>query len=65
MYLIHYVYCTAELLDRLMMESQESDCPIPQEQKTAQKAIQLAREFVSNYVDLTLPGDNSTANTRL
>lgn len=59
-----YMLQLAELLDRLSMNSHESQCPIPDDQKTDSKATELAEEFVDKYVDLQLPGLESKENMK-
>ena len=53
-----------ELLQRLMTNSQDDDCPIPSAQQTGDKAADLAREFIENYVDLSLPTETSQDNSK-
>lgn len=60
----HVLYFLLEILDRLMMNDQESECPIPIEMQTAKKARELAMEFMKNYIDLTLPGEQSEENSK-
>ena len=52
-----------EILQRLGLDNVESPCPIPSSDCT--KAKELASEFVSRYVDLTLPGETSVENTKV
>lgn len=54
----------SELLDRLMMNNQDTDCPLPLDQRTKSKAAALAQEFIDKYVNLDLPGPKSVENTK-
>lgn len=41
------------------MDTVESDCPIPDEERTVDKAHQIASNFVTGFTDLSLPTQNA------
>lgn len=52
------------ILDRLLMEDHQSDCPLPKEMQTAKKALAMAKEFITRYVDMSLPGEESADSSK-